>query len=167
MRVWLPLGVLHCLLTTLVLVLLQIFLKSNGCTSCYFRFCLPFQLDQPLKERISCLRNRFFPLRVTPFFKGFFVKESHKNCSSFTKMVGKHGSVFIHLKFAFLISFCFQEIKVGSSEILNMSVDLDDNLPPAANLSSSPPQSEQKQRDISTPPNSPNVSASGVFQRYC
>ncbi|KAL3873157.1 hypothetical protein ACJMK2_036310 [Sinanodonta woodiana] len=61
------------------------------------------------------------------------------------------------------------EIKIGTIDILNASVDFDDYLTSQPSLSSSPPvnvSSAEKQKDLHTPPNSPNVTgspASGGF----
>ncbi|XP_053407923.1 phosphofurin acidic cluster sorting protein 2-like isoform X1 [Mercenaria mercenaria] len=54
------------------------------------------------------------------------------------------------------------EVKIGTTEALMTSIDLDESIP-APSLSSSPPQQNVATVDKNTPPNSPNVSGSAPF----
>ncbi|XP_060570991.1 phosphofurin acidic cluster sorting protein 2-like isoform X7 [Ruditapes philippinarum] len=54
------------------------------------------------------------------------------------------------------------EVKIGTSDVLMTSMDMDDSIPQPS-LSSSPPQQNVSNLDKNTPPNSPNVSGSAPF----
>lgn len=57
----------------------------------------------------------------------------------------------------------YQEVKIGSSDVMTASLDLDEGPPQPNNLSSSPPQ--QNTEKLNTPPNSPNVGGVAPFVR--
>ena len=62
-------------------------------------------------------------------------------------------------------NFWWQEVKIGTSDVLMTSMDLDDSIPQPS-LSSSPPQQNVGTIDKNTPPNSPNVSGTAPFIGY-
>ena len=64
-------------------------------------FASPFSVGQLLNERICSFRSKFFPLKVDPFWKGFYTEGSKQEVTKVVSLCKydrkKHERIPIHL----------------------------------------------------------------------